>query len=516
MDPIPRNNIINGVKHEAEGLLEETKIILGWFIDFRRFEIALPKHKLKEWIFDMDKAMNNKKIDTKTLESIVGRLNHAGFVLPFGKYFLNRIRQRLKHALKRKYRMTYLEQNEIDDLSLWKKFLFKASVEGININHITFTEPSITCYSDACEFGLGGYIVNGPAWRFGQFSINLLELIASFLTIELAIKWKNDSSYPHRILAFTDSSSALGWLLKSNFDTTTHENHDKVSRDLAWLCYSSNVSLFAQHIEGWRNSIADALSRDFHLSTKHLSDIILSHLPKQVHSQFKIVTHPRDISSWMLSLTCGKLTSPASTGPRMRSSLHILKNGEPTLRTLDSEMFGYNPSKQQTRTSYLQDLHKKSEKMNMEKVKNKEILLANTVAATLSSVSTTFRENAFKNLALDDDNERSIYLQRQMRAYKSKDPPPNGQQCLPLSSFKQIYNDKSSPLNITLGQLIAGALFFACCSCEYSKVNNDEDRKTKILTLGNLRFFQSFKEITNINELQNADFIEITFFSQKN
>ena len=61
----------------------------------------------------------------------------------------------------------------------------------------TFTEPSITCYSDAC----GGYIVNGLAWRFkipnellGYFSINFLEFIAAVLTIELAIESKNDNS----------------------------------------------------------------------------------------------------------------------------------------------------------------------------------------------------------------------------------------------------------------------------------------------------------------------------------
>ena len=141
--------------------------------------------------------------------------------------------------------------------------------------------------------------------------------------------------------------------------------------------------------------------------------------------------------------------------------------------------------------------------------------MADTVAATISSVSSTFRENGFSNPTLDEDNERSIFLQRQLRGFKRDDPLPQGQQCLPLSFFKSIYDDKSSLINIALGELISGALLFACRSCEYSKVNNNEKRKTKILTLENLKFFKNFREITNINNIHKAEFIQLTFISQK-
>lgn len=141
--------------------------------------------------------------------------------------------------------------------------------------------------------------------------------------------------------------------------------------------------------------------------------------------------------------------------------------------------------------------------------------MADTVAATISSISTTFRENGYKNPALDIDNQRSIFLQRQLKGYKRDDPPPEGQQCLPLSVFKKISKDTSSHLHLALGQLISGALFFACRSCEYSKVNNNEKRKTKTLRLENLKFFKNYIEIKDINKIQEADFIQITFISQK-
>ena len=213
-------------------------------------------------MIDLDTAIERRKIKSDVFESIVGRLNHAGYVLPFGKYFLNRLRKRLSKVRRRNYRTTIFEQKEIDDIILWKKLLFYACINGIDLNHINFTEPSITCYSDACEYGMGGYIVGGPAWRFkipddllGYFSINFLEFLAAVLTIESAIKWKDDKNYPHRILSFTDNLSTLNWLFQANFDPNSHEAHDRVARSLAWLCTSNNTSLFSQHIPGTRNSV---------------------------------------------------------------------------------------------------------------------------------------------------------------------------------------------------------------------------------------------------------------------
>ena len=149
------------------------------------------------------------------------------------------------------------------------------------------------------------------------------------------------------------------------------------------------------------------------------------------------------------------------------------------------------------------------------KVQVKKTLMGDTVVATLNSISTTFRENAFLNPQRDDNNEKSIILQRQIRGYRNLDPPPNSQVCLPLSAFQAIYNDDSTPLQKALGELTGGALFFACRSCEYSKVNNSESRKTKILRLRNIQFYSDFKEIKNKNSFHQADIVRITFESQK-
>ena len=135
--------------------------------------------------------------------------------------------------------------------------------------------------------------------------------------------------------------------------------------------------------------------------------------------------------------------------------------------------------------------------------------------ATVSSISKTFQENALLNPTLDGNNQKSIFIKNLIRSFKSSDAPPEGQQCLPLSSFQTIYQDTSSPFTIALGQLITGALFFACRSCEYSKTNSSEKRKSKILLLENIRFFNNYKEVKTTSQFKSADLVEITFVSQK-
>ena len=104
---------------------------------------------------------------------------------------------------------------------LWITMLQAVSDKGIDINNITITPPTVTTYSDACKHGMGGYNTNGLAWRWeippklqNKVSINLLETMAVSVTIDLTL---NQLDSPQKILAFTDSSSALGWLYKASF-----------------------------------------------------------------------------------------------------------------------------------------------------------------------------------------------------------------------------------------------------------------------------------------------------------
>jgi hypothetical protein len=75
------------------------------------------------------------------------------------------------------------------------------------------------------------------------------------------------------------------------------------------------------------------------------------------------------------------------------------------------------------------------------------------------------------------------------------------------------------------GHLLVGAMFFAMRSCEYSLTSTQDGiRKTKIVTINNVRFFsttesglnQEFPHPTPYHILSKAHFVSITFVSQKN
>ena len=68
----------------------------------------------------------------------------------------------------------------------------------------------------------GGYRNNSLAWRWriptawhGKLILNLLEFLSPEVTIYMTILKMGKGS---PILAFTDSSSALGWIHKASFD----------------------------------------------------------------------------------------------------------------------------------------------------------------------------------------------------------------------------------------------------------------------------------------------------------
>ena len=96
------------------------------------------------------------------------------------------------------------------------------------------------------------------------------------------------------------------------------------------------------------------------------------------------------------------------------------------------------------------------------------------------------------------------------------DPATRHQKCLPIGVFKKLIQNKSTPLTTAIGQLAVGALFFGMRSCEYSKVSGD--RKTKLLTVNDIRFFKGRKEIKkDTSQFYNrATSVSICFRIQKN
>ena len=98
--------------------------------------------------------------------------------------------------------------------------------------------------------------------------MNLIEFLASAVTIYMTILQMVQGS---RILEFTDSYSALGWMHKSSFDPVNAESHYGVASCIGWTIISKETSLYSKHIKETENIITDSLSRDFHRSDQTLT-----------------------------------------------------------------------------------------------------------------------------------------------------------------------------------------------------------------------------------------------------
>ena len=94
-EPLPPNDPASIRKLEGKGTADEKKRLLGWIVDTRIFRIYLPPEKALQWRADIKRILQQGAVGRKTLESTIGRLNHALHIVPQALYFINRIRNLL-------------------------------------------------------------------------------------------------------------------------------------------------------------------------------------------------------------------------------------------------------------------------------------------------------------------------------------------------------------------------------------------------------------------------------------
>jgi hypothetical protein len=77
----------------VEATPAERQTILSWIIDTRRLLIALATRQQVQGMVSIHWRMLQKDVVThKEMETIIGRLNHAGFIIPMAHHFLGRLR----------------------------------------------------------------------------------------------------------------------------------------------------------------------------------------------------------------------------------------------------------------------------------------------------------------------------------------------------------------------------------------------------------------------------------------
>jgi hypothetical protein len=75
-------------KQLAEAGLSETKVIMGWFFDFRKLQISLPKNKFIAWTTNISKLIAEGTTTAKELKLTTGQPGHLALVVPGVHHFL--------------------------------------------------------------------------------------------------------------------------------------------------------------------------------------------------------------------------------------------------------------------------------------------------------------------------------------------------------------------------------------------------------------------------------------------
>ena len=340
-EPVPRRQVIGPEKLAAEGTPAESQIVLGWSINTRTMTVSLPFDKFTAWTAELDSHLQSKKCSMKSLESTIGKLNHAALVIPLSRHFLNRLRIKIDRSNSARH-ILQLSRAELADLALWKSFLSDAH-RGISINNLVIRQPTIFGWSDSCPLGLGGFTCSGRAWRLQipPGSIlrvapgvnNVLEFLAMAINILLILHDLPSSSRHECIMALGDKTSAIGWLYRQRFEPHSNplsEAKLSIARTIARSISCSNHSLLSQHIKGEANIVADLLSFAGHdrsvkphpLAADNPSDSVLTH---RFHSTFpQLIPRSFDISPLppsILSFACLTLQTCESSLTRAHPDL---------------------------------------------------------------------------------------------------------------------------------------------------------------------------------------------------
>lgn len=302
-ESFPRDDFLAVSKFLAEARPSERKVILGWVVNTRTLVISLPADKHLTWTKELQvlKSAPGRRVNAKALETTIGRLNHAAYVIPGARHFLGRLYRACERA--RACGSVRLSEAQVDDITLWERFLEDAA-RGISLNRVVCRWPTRVVRVDACPQGIGGYCMqSGVAWRFrlgpdlvGRATLNSLEFLAALVGVwvehQVGPPWRADDV----MLCQGDSSSATGWIARSSFGDE-EPLHLAIARAMASYLMEHRIAHYAQWFPGKENLVADALSRDFHLDDNALSSLIANRFSSHIPQSFRIAPLPPAITT---------------------------------------------------------------------------------------------------------------------------------------------------------------------------------------------------------------------------
>ena len=240
---------------------------LGLLIDTIKQIVSIPVEKVGRAVELITSILENKsrKVTLNQLQKVCGFLNFLGRCVIPGRAFTRRLYVYTANDKLKPHHHIRVNTEMRDDLVMWLTFLQHPSVfcrPFLDFSKILVADE-IDMYSDASgKIGMGA--ICGSEWMYHDWpktflndckpSIEYLELFTVTAAVLAWIhKFKNN-----RIILFCDNQSMVDMI---NITSTSCKNCMVLIRIIVLKGLVENVRIFARHVPGEMNGLADSLSR---------------------------------------------------------------------------------------------------------------------------------------------------------------------------------------------------------------------------------------------------------------
>ena len=272
-------NLINlPVSLEKTEWASDKVIFLGILLDGATLTLSIPMDKRDKAIRMLNYFSDRKKATIKQLQVLTGYLNFLTRAIFPGRAFTRRIYTKFSNKMVKplgsmsrlkSYHHVRLDQEFKSDIEVWRIFLSHRMTRVVarpmvDLNE-TILATQLNFYSDAsANEALGFGAVFNTEWLFGQWepnyirqfqpSIDYLELYALCAAV---LTWGHQLRNT-RIVIFCDNLSVVHMV---NTSSSTCRNCMYLIRLLTLSGLIDNRRVFARHVPGVNNDLADSLSR---------------------------------------------------------------------------------------------------------------------------------------------------------------------------------------------------------------------------------------------------------------
>ncbi|XP_077338353.1 uncharacterized protein LOC143983017 [Lithobates pipiens] len=246
---------------KTEGPVTELNF-LGIVIDSMAMECRLPENKLRDLQAELAGMQGRPKVQLRALQSLLGKLNFACRIIPMGRVFCRRL-SGATAGVTAPTHFVRLRREHREDLRAWHEFL-----ESYNGRAMWMSGPvsnfDVELVTDAAGSTGYGAFFRGRwsaepwprSWEVAGLLGNLvlLELFPIVVALEL---WGAEFCN----LKLRINCDNMGVVQVLNRMTASSPPVIRLLRQLVFRCLRLNVYVYAVHIPGVENSLADSLSR---------------------------------------------------------------------------------------------------------------------------------------------------------------------------------------------------------------------------------------------------------------